>query len=99
MKRASQNIAKHTAPGAPTQRQLRVGEEIRHVLAGIFIRNEFRDPDLAIDGVYPPSAFPPVQFCHPDRLEEAIRELISDVPYRLALGKRACEFVRAEASG
>jgi len=24
-----------------------VGEEIRHVLAGIFARNEFRDPDLA----------------------------------------------------
>ena len=31
----------------PTQRQLRVGEEIRHVLAGIFMRREFRDPDLA----------------------------------------------------
>ena len=57
-----------------------------------------RDKDLAIDGVYPPSAFPPVQFCHPDRLEEAIRELISDVPYRLALGERACEFVRTQWS-
>ena len=34
-------------PGAPSQRQLRVAEEIRHVLAGIFARNEFRDPDLA----------------------------------------------------
>lgn len=32
---------------APTQRQLRVGEEIRHVLSGLFIRNEFRDPELA----------------------------------------------------
>ena len=31
---------------APTQRQLRVAEEIRHVLAGIFARHEFRDPDL-----------------------------------------------------
>jgi ribosome-binding factor A len=31
----------------PTQRQLRVGEEIRHVLAGIFLRREFRDPVLA----------------------------------------------------
>jgi ribosome-binding factor A len=31
----------------PTQRQLRVAEEIRHVLSGIFGRNEFRDPDLA----------------------------------------------------
>jgi len=31
----------------PRQRQLRVGEEIRHVLAGIFGRDELRDPELA----------------------------------------------------
>lgn len=31
----------------PSQRQLRVGEEIRHVLSGIFTRGEFRDPELA----------------------------------------------------
>ncbi len=30
----------------PTQRQLRVAEEIRHVLAAIFLRGEIRDPDL-----------------------------------------------------
>jgi ribosome-binding factor A len=33
-------------PKAPGQRQLRVGEEIRHVLAGIFEREQFRDPAL-----------------------------------------------------
>jgi ribosome-binding factor A len=32
---------------SPTQRQLRVAEEVRHVLAGVFLRHEFRDPDLA----------------------------------------------------
>ena len=32
---------------APSQRQLRVGEEIRHILAGLFLRREFRDPELA----------------------------------------------------
>jgi ribosome-binding factor A len=32
---------------ASSQRQLRVAEEIRHVLAGVFGRGEFRDPDLA----------------------------------------------------
>jgi ribosome-binding factor A len=37
----------HRAARAPTQRQLRVGEEIRHVLSGVFIRAEFRDPELA----------------------------------------------------
>lgn len=30
----------------PTQRQLRVAEEIRHVLAGLFERRDFRDPEL-----------------------------------------------------
>ena len=34
------------APG-PSQRQLRVAEEIRHVLAGLFERRDFRDPELA----------------------------------------------------
>ena len=38
---------KRVASAAPTQRQLRVSEEIRHVLAGLFGRKEFRDPDLA----------------------------------------------------
>ncbi len=32
---------------APSQRQLRVAEEIRHVLAGVFGRGEIRDPELA----------------------------------------------------
>jgi ribosome-binding factor A len=31
----------------PSQRQLRVAEEIRHVLAGVLARQELRDPDLA----------------------------------------------------
>jgi ribosome-binding factor A len=30
----------------PGQRQLRVGEEIRHALAAVFERETFRDPDL-----------------------------------------------------
>nr|WP_295744686.1 30S ribosome-binding factor RbfA [uncultured Acidocella sp.] len=35
-----------TAAG-PSQRQLRVGEEIRHLLAEILMRTEFHDPILA----------------------------------------------------
>src|SRR5689334_9209783 len=38
---------KKRARSGPTQRQLRVAEEIRHVLAGLFERRDFRDPDLA----------------------------------------------------
>jgi len=32
---------------APSQRQLRVGEEVRHILAEIIARGELRDPALA----------------------------------------------------
>ena len=34
-------------PGGPSQRQLRVGEALRHALAEILFRNEIQDPDLA----------------------------------------------------
>lgn len=37
---------KHTKTGAPSQRMLRVAEEIRHALSAVFAREEFRDPDL-----------------------------------------------------
>ena len=43
---AKSSGARHAAKPI-SQRQLRVGEEIRHVLAQIFARTEFRDPDLA----------------------------------------------------
>ncbi len=34
-------------PRQPSQRQLRVGEELRHVLAEMLERHDFRDPTLA----------------------------------------------------
>lgn len=34
------------APRPPSQRQLRVGEELRHAIANIIERGGFRDPDL-----------------------------------------------------
>ena len=47
-RRDSDYVPEKKTPRAagPTQRQLRVAEEIRHVLAGIFLRREFRDPEL-----------------------------------------------------
>lgn len=37
-----------TATGTgPSQRQLRVGEEVRHLLAEVLLRTEFHDPALA----------------------------------------------------
>jgi ribosome-binding factor A len=40
---------KHPAPShhGPSQRQLRVGEMLRHALADVLRRGEIRDPDLA----------------------------------------------------
>ena len=40
---------RHDGPSGPSQRQLRVGEALRHALAEVLSRNEIRDPDL--DGV------------------------------------------------
>lgn len=39
-------MVKRSARG-PTQRQLRVGEELRHVLASVFEKGVIRDPGLA----------------------------------------------------
>lgn len=35
------------SPAGPSQRQLRVAEEVRHALAQLLERGDFRDPDLA----------------------------------------------------
>jgi len=40
-------VKKGRADTGPSQRQLRVGEEIRHVLADLFLRTEFHDKVLA----------------------------------------------------
>ena len=43
---ASKSRRSHIAKG-PSQRQLRVGETLRHVLSEILTREDFFDPDLA----------------------------------------------------
>jgi ribosome-binding factor A len=40
-------MVRQTARQGPTQRQLRVGELLRHTLANVFAREEIADPDLA----------------------------------------------------
>ena len=39
-------VERRTAPAGPSQRQLRVGEEVRRVLARVFERDELHDPAL-----------------------------------------------------
>lgn len=45
----ARRTGRHDGPTGPSQRQLRVGEALRHALAEVLARNEIRDPDL--DGV------------------------------------------------
>lgn len=39
--------AVRSTPGAPSQRMLRVGEQVRHALAEVLARGDVHDPDLA----------------------------------------------------
>lgn len=47
MKQKSSRPDPSGAGKGPSQRQLRVGEEIRHLLADVLLRTEFHDPVLA----------------------------------------------------
>src|SRR5437868_3355227 len=44
--RRSARDARRDGPQGPSQRQLRVGEALRHALAEVLTRNEIRDPEL-----------------------------------------------------
>lgn len=51
-----------------------------------------------IRGIYPADNIPPVHFCHPDEIEEAIEKLILDEEYRMKLGRMAKQFVEIHRS-
>jgi ribosome-binding factor A len=44
---SGRRTGRHDGPTGPSQRQLRVGEALRHAIADILFRNEIQDPDLA----------------------------------------------------
>lgn len=44
-------------------------------------------------GNLPAESIPPVHYCHPDKIEEAVEKLIVDEAYRKELGRRAKQFV------
>ena len=82
--------------GAPTQRQLRVAEEIRHVLAGVFTRTEFRDP-LLIDAKLTVTEVR----MSPDMKQATVfvaRLGRSDIDKSLPALKRAAPFLRAQVA-
>jgi ribosome-binding factor A len=92
------NGARGAVPGAkaPSQRQLRVAEEIRHVLAGVFARGEIRDPELADVAV----TVTEVRI-GPDLKRATVfvtRLGRSDIAEKLPALKRAAPFLRAQVA-
>ena len=43
---SSRRTGRNDGPTGPSQRQLRVGEALRHALAEVLTRNDIRDPEL-----------------------------------------------------
>jgi hypothetical protein len=51
------------------------------------------DGHFGVPGVLEKEDFPPILYCDPDKIEEAMEKLITDEAYRAELGERARRFV------
>ena len=87
--------ARSAAARAPTQRQLRVSEEIRHVLSGVFSRGELRDPDLLFTTI----TVTEVRIA-PDlrRATAFVAALGADVAEKIPALNRAAAYLRGEVA-
>ena len=81
---------------APSQRQLRVAEEIRHVLAGVFARHELHDPDLATEQITVTEVRIGADLRHAVAFVSRLGR--SDVDVLLPALRRATPFLRAEVA-
>jgi len=87
---------KKQARVGPTQRQLRVAEEIRHVLAGLFERRDFRDPELAAAQVTVTEVRMSPDLRHATAFVARLGR--SDVEALLPALKRAAPFLRGQVA-
>ena len=89
---------RHGAPKshAPSQRQLRVAEEIRHVLAGLFTRREFHDPELAAAEVTVTEVRVSPDLKHATAFVARLGR--SDIDALLPALKRAAPYLRAQVA-
>jgi len=86
----------HGKPEGPSQRQLRVAEEIRHALSAIFTREEFRDPALVDLRVTVTEVRASSDLKHMTAFVSALgKELNKD---QLAALKRVSSFLRREVA-
>ncbi len=80
----------------PSQRQLRVAEEVRHALSAVFTREEFRDPDLHGVHVTVTEVRASPDLKHMTAFVSALgRDL---TPEQLAALKRVSSFLRREVA-
>jgi ribosome-binding factor A len=87
---------KKQARTGPSQRQLRVAEEIRHVLAGLFERRDFRDPELAAAQITVTEVRMSPDLKH--AMAFVARLGRSDVEELLPVLKRAAPFLRGQVA-
>jgi ribosome-binding factor A len=80
----------------PSQRQLRVAEEVRHALAALFERRDFRDPDLAAARVTVTEVRASPDLKH---MTAFVSGLGRDLPpAQMAALKRAAPFLRGQVA-
>jgi ribosome-binding factor A len=87
---------KKQARVGPSQRQLRVAEEIRHVLAGLFERRDFRDPELAVAQITVTEVRMSPDMKHATAFVARLGR--SDVDALLPALKRAAPFLRGQVA-
>ena len=92
----SRSGKKHAGPAGPSQRQLRVAEEVRHVLAELFTRVEFRDPELAGVHVTVTEVRISPDLKHATAFVARLGR--SDIDEKLPALRRAAPFLRSELS-
>ena len=78
------------------QRRLRIAEEIRHILAALFARREFRDPELAAADITVTEVRVSPDLKHATVFVTRLGR--SDVDALLPALKRAAPFLRAEVA-
>lgn len=84
----------HHGAKPPSQRQLRVAEEIRHVLAAIFTRAEFRDPELAGEHITVTEVRTSPDLKHATAFVARLGR--SDIDAKLPALRRAAPYLRAQ---
>jgi len=89
-------LAGHGASG-PSQRQLRVSEEVRRALSDVFTRTEFRDPDLVDTRVTVTEVRISPDFRHATAFVARLGR--SDIEAILPALKRVAPFLRSQLSG